>query len=67
MTTAVLISLEEEKLKKDWEGAASVWMNCMLCMSLLTCVAAAIFRSSLLKGGSNEGKRRGRKEEDWLK
>ena len=50
MTTAVLISLEEEKLKKDWEGAASVWMNCMLCMSLLTCVAAAIFQIKPLEG-----------------
>ena len=58
VTTAVLISLAEGR-KEAEEGlgsAASVWMKCMLCMSLLICVAAAIFQIKPLKGGSKEEK-----------
>ena len=59
MTTAVLLSLAEGR-KEVEEGpgsAASVWMMCMLCMSLLICVAAIIFRIKPSKGGSEEGKK----------
>ena len=64
VTTAVLISLAEGR-KEAEEGlgsAASVWMKCMLCMSLLICVAAAIFQIKPLKGGSKEGKRKEKEE-----
>ena len=60
VTTAVLIGLAEGR-KEAEEGlgsAASVWMKCMLCMSLLICVAAAIFQIKPLKGGSQEEKRK---------
>ena len=51
VTTAVLLSLAEVQL------AASVGMMCMLCMSLLICVAATIFRIKPSKGGSKEEKK----------
>ena len=72
MTTAVLLSLAEGR-KEVEEGpgsAASVGMMCMLCMSLLICVAATIFRIKPSKGGSKEEKKeeeeRGKEEkEQW--
>ena len=60
VTTAVLISLAEAQ-REDEEGlgsSVSVWMNCMMCMSLFICVAAAIFQIKPLQRGSQEGKRR---------
>ena len=64
-TTAVLISLAEGR-REDEEGlgsAASVWMKCMLCMSLLMCVAAAIFQIKPSKEGRKEEKERKKRRE----
>ena len=65
LTTAVLISLAEGR-REDEEGlgsAASVWTKCMLCMSLLICVAAAIFKIKPSKEGRKEGKEGKRRKE----
>ena len=73
VTTAVLLSLAEGR-KEVEEGpgsAASVGMMCMLCMSLLICVAATIFRIKPSKGGSKEekkeeeGKKEKEEKEEW--
>ena len=61
MTTAVLLSLAEVQL------AASVGMMCMLCMSLLICVAATIFRIKPSKGGSKEEEKEERRKEEKKK
>ena len=66
VTTAVLISLAEAQ-REDEEGlgsTVSVWMNCMKCMSLFICVAAAIFQIKPLQRGSQEGKRRKEEKEE---
>ena len=66
VTTAVLISLAEAQ-REDEEGlgsTVSVWMNCMMCMSLFICVAAAIFQIKPLQRGSQEGKRRKEEKEE---
>ena len=66
VTTAVLISLAKgiKEAEEGLGGAASVWMRCVLCVSLLICVAAAIFQIKPLKGGSKEekGKEEGEKK-----
>ena len=66
VTTAVLISLAEAQ-REDEEGlgsTVSVWMNCMMCMSLFICVAAAIFQIKPLQRGSQEEKRRKEEKEE---
>ena len=65
VTTAVLISLAEAQ-REDEEGlgsTVSVWMNCMICMSLFICVAAATFQIKPRQRGSQEEKRRKEKGE----
>ena len=60
VTTAVLISLAEAQRESE-EGQGSIvsmWMNCMVSMSLFICVAAAIFQIKPLQRSNREGKRR---------
>ena len=64
VTTAVLISLAEAQ-REDEEGlgsTVSVWMNCMMCMSLFICVAAAIFQIKPLQRAARKEKEEKKKE-----
>ena len=65
----MLISLAEAQ-REDEEGlgsAVSMWMNCMVSMSLFICVAAAIFQIKPLQRSSREGKRRKEEKEEKRK
>ena len=69
VTTAVLISLAEAQ-REDEEGlgsTVSMWMNCMVSVSLFICVAAAIFQIKPLQRSSREGKRRKEEKEEKRK
>ena len=69
VTTAVLISLAEAQREGE-EGlgsTVSMWMNCMVSMSLFICVAAAIFQIKPLQRSNREGKRRKEEKEEQKK